>query len=53
MHKEKTERVLKALNDERPDRVPVTEWFWNEFVKKWRREKKVDEGGDRCLRMEI
>ncbi len=36
---EKTERVLKALNFEEPDRVPVGEFFWTLFVERWLKEK--------------
>lgn len=42
MNKEKTERVMKALNYKKPDRVPITEWFWDEFVEKWKVEKELD-----------
>ena len=34
-----TERVMTALCHREPDRVPVYESFWPEFVDKWRREK--------------
>ena len=33
------ERVLAALSFEKPDRTPVYDSFWSEFVDKWRREK--------------
>ena len=46
MHKEKTERILKVLSHEKPDRVPVTEWFWDGFVEKWRQEKGLDGSTD-------
>lgn len=36
---EKTTRVIKALNFEEPDRVPVGEFFWTLFVERWRKEK--------------
>ena len=29
----KGERVLKALNNEEPDRVPITDFFWIQFIK--------------------
>jgi len=29
----KRERVLKALNHEEPDRVPITDFFWTQFIK--------------------
>ena len=34
-----TERVLKALNHQEPDRIPTTDFFWPEFVAKWQAEK--------------
>ncbi len=46
MNEEKIERVLKTLNHERPDRVPITEWFWDEFVQRWKTEKGLDEDTD-------
>ncbi len=36
--KEKTERVLKALNRQEPDRIPVGEFFWTNFVRRCREE---------------
>jgi len=38
MNEEKTKRALKTLNHERLDRVPITEWFWDEFVQRWKTE---------------
>lgn len=46
MNEEKTKRILKALNHEKSDRVPVTEWFWGDFVEKWRREKRLNQDRD-------
>ena len=46
MNKEKTERILRTLSHERPDRVPITEWFWDEFVQGWKMEKGLDENTD-------
>lgn len=34
-----TQRVLKALKREHPDRIPTYEWFWPEFMEIWKREK--------------
>ena len=34
----KTERVLAALNRQEPDRVPMGEFFWTNFVKRAKRE---------------
>ncbi len=36
-----SERVLKALNHEEPDRVPITDFFWNQFYKNWLEYKDV------------
>ncbi|QGP93246.1 Uroporphyrinogen decarboxylase [Neomoorella glycerini] len=38
----KTERVLKALNHEEPDRVPITDFFWSLFLQEWQKEKGKD-----------
>jgi hypothetical protein len=46
MNEEKIERVLKTLNHEGPDRVLITEWFWDEFVQRWKTEKGLDEDTD-------
>lgn len=35
---EKTERVLKALNRQEPDRIPVGEFFWTNFVRRCKEE---------------
>ena len=32
----KTERVLKAFKHEEPDQIPVHDFFWTEFLKRWR-----------------
>jgi len=40
---QKVERVLKALAHEEPDRVPVGEFFWGDFVERCRRELGPDE----------
>jgi hypothetical protein len=34
----KLERMKKALRHEEPDRVPVSDFFWGSFVKRWRAE---------------
>jgi uroporphyrinogen-III decarboxylase len=34
----KLERMRKALRHEEPDRVPVGDFFWGGFVRRWRRE---------------
>ena len=34
----KIARVLKALRHEEPDRIPLFEFYWTDFVKRWRKE---------------
>lgn len=34
----KLERMNKALRHEEPDRVPISDFFWGSFIKRWRRE---------------
>lgn len=34
----KLERMRKTLNHQEPDRVPVSDFFWGSFVKRWRKE---------------
>ncbi|MFT3870712.1 MAG: uroporphyrinogen decarboxylase family protein [Nibricoccus sp.] len=34
----KLERLNKALHHEEPDRVPVTDFFWGGFTRRWRKE---------------
>jgi len=36
--KAKLERINKALRHEEPDQVPISDFFWGSFVKRWRRE---------------
>jgi hypothetical protein len=40
------ERVLAALKFEKPDRVPIYDSFWEEFVEAWRREKGLPNEAD-------
>ena len=35
------ERVLRTLDFEKPDRVPLYDSYWPEFVETWRREKGI------------
>jgi hypothetical protein len=39
----KLERVTKALRHEEPDRVPITDFFWGGFVRRWREELGLPE----------
>jgi hypothetical protein len=34
----KLERMNKALSHEEPDRVPISDFFWGSFTKRWREE---------------
>jgi hypothetical protein len=34
----KLERVNKALRHEEPDRIPISDFFWGNFLKRWRQE---------------
>jgi len=34
----KLERMNKALRHEEPDRVPISDFFWGSFIKRWRKE---------------
>ena len=34
----KLERMNKALRHEEPDRVPISDFFWGSFIKRWREE---------------
>jgi len=42
----KTQRVLAALNQEEPDRVPMGEFFWTNFLKRVPDEMDVGDGFD-------
>ena len=37
----KKERVLKTLKCEEPDRIPLHDFFWAEFNKRWKKEKNL------------
>ena len=34
----KLERMNKALRHEEPDRVPISDFFWGSFIRRWRKE---------------
>jgi len=34
----KLDRINKALGHEEPDRVPISDFFWGSFIKRWREE---------------
>jgi uroporphyrinogen decarboxylase len=37
----KIERVKKAINRKEPDRIPIYDFFWSEFLDRWKKEKKL------------
>lgn len=39
----KLERMKKALSHQEPDRVPVSDFFWGSFIKRWREELNLAE----------
>jgi len=43
---EKTKRILDALNHREPDRVPVGEFFWTNFIRRCKRELDVGDDFD-------
>lgn len=43
---EKTKRILDALNHREPDRVPVGEFFWTNFVRRCKQELDVGDDFD-------
>ncbi len=42
----KLERMNKALRHEEPDRVPISDFFWGSFVKRWRRDLNLPESAE-------
>jgi uroporphyrinogen decarboxylase len=42
----KIERVNKALRHEEPDRVPISDFFWGGFIRRWRQELQLPEDAD-------
>lgn len=43
---QKLNRMNKTLNHEEPDRVPISDFFWGGFIKRWRRELNLPEDAD-------
>ena len=35
----KLERMKKTLRHEEPDRVPISDFFWGGFIRRWRTER--------------
>ncbi len=42
----KLDRMNKALRHEEPDRIPVSDFFWGGFVRRWRRELNLPPDAD-------
>jgi uroporphyrinogen decarboxylase len=42
----KLERMNKALRHQEPDRVPVSDFFWGSFLKRWRQELGLQPDAD-------
>lgn len=42
----KLERMNKALRHEEPDRVPISDFFWGGFVRRWRQELQLADDAD-------
>ena len=34
----KLERLNKALRHQEPDRVPISDFFWGSFIRRWKKE---------------
>ena len=43
-YENKLKRIRKTLTCKEPDRVPIFELFWVEFLEKWLKEKKLEAG---------
>lgn len=41
--KEKIDRITKTLKCTEPDRIPLHDFFWTEFIKRWQKEKNLPE----------
>ena len=42
----KLERMNKALSHQEPDRVPISDFFWGGFLKRWRKELNLPDDAD-------
>ena len=42
----KLERMNKALNHQESDRVPISDFFWGSFIRRWRKELNLPEDAD-------
>ncbi len=45
-HSKSFERMRKALSHEEPDRVPISDFFWGGFIKRWRKELNLPADAD-------
>lgn len=39
----KVERLKKSANHEEPDRIPIGEFFWSSFTKRWKKELQLSD----------
>ena len=44
--KAKLERINKALSPQEPDRIPVGDFFWQDFIDRWKEEKELPADAD-------
>ena len=44
--KAKLERMNKALRHEEPDRIPISDFFWGGFIRRWRKELNLPDNAD-------
>jgi hypothetical protein len=42
----KLARINKALRHQEPDRLPISDWFWGSFLKRWREELGLPRDAD-------
>jgi len=42
----KLDRMNKALHHEEPDRVPISDFFWGSFVKRWRKDLNLPDSAE-------
>jgi len=42
----KLERLNKALSHQEPDRVPISDFFWGDFIRRWRTELDLPSDAD-------
>jgi len=42
----KLDRLKKALRHEEPDRVPISDFFWGSFIRRWRTELGLPAGAN-------